>query len=336
MPSPTGSTEIAQTCAVTLCEDSRMLRVGLIGLGTIAQTHIRVVQSLPEVRLVYGADPGPSTAELPSGVPRFSNPSEALAQNPAPDLLVIATPTPTHVELVSQSLATTARLVLAEKPLSDSTAALDGLEDAHGAAELAKRLRVAHHFAFSPEVVAAERLIRAHQDWGRPVRVMSSFNDAYARKPASQLDGYVSRWIDSGPNQLSLLSRFVSHLEVIDRSQSSDGFRSVCRLSYAGGEALLLSNWWAGDTSKQTSLFFPDDLEVRMDHTSMTVVVLRRGDLVTHIGYSGDKDRKFAHYDGLYTHLLSGSTGREASYQLARDIAEMLQHPALSIPTVWR
>ena len=36
---------------------------------------------------------------------------------------------------------------------------------------------------------------------------MSSFNDAYARKPESQLRGYVSSWIDSGPNQLSLLSR---------------------------------------------------------------------------------------------------------------------------------
>ena len=62
---------------------------------------------------------------------------------------------------------------------------------------------------------------------------MSSFNDAYARKPESQLRGYVSSWIDSGPNQLSLLSRFVSGLEGIDRTESSDGFRSRCRLRFA-------------------------------------------------------------------------------------------------------
>jgi predicted dehydrogenase len=313
-----------------------MLRVGLIGLGTIAKTHIRVLQSLSEVRLAFGADPGQSTAELPSGVLQFSSLDDALAQHPVPDMLVIATPTPTHIELVSQSLDTTAGVVLAEKPLSDSTDALDGLENAHGAEELAQRVRVAHHFAFSPEVITADRLIRAHQEWGHPVRVMSSFNDAYAHKPESQLQGYVSSWVDSGPNQLSLLSRFVADLEVIERSESSDRFRSACRLSYAGGEALLLSNWWAGDTSKQTSLFFPDDVEVRMDHTSMTVIVLRKGDLLTHVCYSDTMDRKFAHYDGLYRHLLSGRTGRQATYQLARDIAQVLQAPATSDPDVWR
>jgi hypothetical protein len=313
-----------------------MLRVGLIGLGTIARTHIRVLQSLSGVRLVFGADPGRSTAELPPGVPHISSPSEALAQHPAPDMLVIATPTPTHIELLSQVLGTTAGLVLAEKPLSDSIPALNDLEATHGAAQLAERVRVAHHFAFSPEVITAERLVRAHPEWGSPVRVMSSFNDAYALKPASQLEGYVSSWVDSGPNQLSLLSRFVPHLDVITRSESSDGFRSACRLSYPGGEALLLSNWWAGDTSKQTSLFFQGDIEVRMDHTSMTVVVLHRGDLVIHMGYSGSNDRKFAHYDGLYRHVLSGSTGREASYGLARDIAEMLQQPASIDADAWR
>jgi hypothetical protein len=251
-------------------------------------------------------------------------------------VLVIATPTPSHVPLVSRALGTAAGLVLVEKPLSDTIDALDDLEGVHGALELAKRVRVAHHFAFSPEVLTAERLVRAHDDWGQPIRVLSSFNDAYARLPAAQLRGYVSSWIDSGPNQLSLLSRFVSGLEVMDRSESSDGFRGACRLSFAGGEALLVSNWWAGDTSKQTSLYFADDVEVRMDHTSMTVVVLRQGELVTHVGYSGNMDRKFAHYDGLYRHLLDGGTGREASYQLAREIAEILQRPASADPDVWR
>ena len=137
---------------MAMCEDSRMLRVGLIGLGTIAKTHIRVLQSLPGVRLVFGADPGRSTAELPSDVPPFSSLHEALAEHPVPDMLVIATPTPTHLELLSQALGTTAGLVLAEKPLSDSTGALDDLENAHGVEELAQRVRVAHHFAFSPRL----------------------------------------------------------------------------------------------------------------------------------------------------------------------------------------
>ena len=78
----------------------------------------------------------------------FSSLHEALAEHPVPDMLVIATPTPTHLELLSQALGTTAGLVLAEKPLSDSTGALDDLENAHGVEELAQRVRVAHHFAF--------------------------------------------------------------------------------------------------------------------------------------------------------------------------------------------
>ena len=96
----------------------------------------------------------------------------------------------------------------------------------------------------------------------------------------------------------------------------------------------LVSNWWLVTRASRRRSSFAHDVEVRMDHTSMTVMVLRHGDLVATLATSGTMDRKFAHYDGLYRHLLNG--GLVGGWPPANEIAEILPARLDHPPDVWR
>jgi predicted dehydrogenase len=293
--------------------DGPVLRVLVVGLGTIARTHLAVLARRRDVEVVGGVDP--VTVDLP--FPVHPSLAEALAARPQPDLVVVATPTHTHVPLVREIVDHTDALVLCEKPLATSLADLQTLADT------AHRVRVAHHFAFSPEVEWARRHAAG---WDRPTRVLSVFNDAYARLPDARLASYVSAWVDSGPNQLSLLSPFVGHGELVSHTHRTDC--SVTVLDHDGGRTVLTSNWLAADSSKQTTLSYAGDREIRLDHTSLTVTVLEGGLVTEHVGYAGSAGRKEAHYRGLYDALLTDPADPRLGLPLAADIARILEASA--------
>jgi predicted dehydrogenase len=290
-------------------------RVLMVGLGTIAQTHLQVLGQRRDVRLVGGVDPVAQAAV----VPVFRSLDDALAADVAPTLAVVATPTDTHVRLVRDLVERTDALVLSEKPLATTRAEVDGLAD------VADRVRVAHHFAFSPEVEWALRFTLA-AGWTRPNRVLSVFNDAYAGLGEARLASYVSTWVDSAPNQLSLLAPFVGSCEVV--GHSDERFRAVTVLDHEGGRSVLASNWLAADTSKQTTVEYAGDRQVRMDHTSLTATVIEDGLVTRHVGYDGEAGRKEAHYRGLYDVLLADPGDSRLGVPLATEMTRLLESAA--------
>ena len=290
-------------------------RVLLVGLGTIAQTHLQVLAQRDDVTVVGGVDP---VAEG-TGFPVFPALDAALAAVPAPDLVVVATPTETHVRIAREVVERTDALVLSEKPLATTLAEIDTLAD------VSDRVRVAHHFAFSPEVEWALRHTRA-VGWTRPTRVLSVFNDAYAGLGDIRLANYVSTWVDSGPNQLSLLAPFTGPCRV---AAHSDGrTRAVTVLDHEGGRTVLSSNWLAADTSKQTTIEYDGDRQGRMDHTSLTATVIEDGVVTQHAGHLGEVGRKEAHYRGLYDVLLADPADPRLGVPLATDLARLLESAA--------
>lgn len=296
-------------------------RVLVVGLGTIAGTHLEVLAADPGYEVVGGVDPHPRRQHVD---PLFSDLDAAFAAGLDPDLVVVATPTPTHVDLVADLLVRSDATILSEKPLATSVAEIDRLEQAHGRDRVRGRVRVAHHFAFSPEVEWARRVVRDHPEWGAPSSVLSVFNDAYAPLPAEQRAGYVSTWVDSGPNQLSTVAAFATGWRVVAHDDAGD--RAVTTLEHDGGRTVLSSNWRAADTSKQTTLRFDEaSVEVRIDHTSMTAVVLRSGEVVEHVGYAGTAGRKVAHYQGLYRVLREDPADHRLGVGLAAEIATLLE-----------
>jgi hypothetical protein len=89
---------------------------------------------------------------------------------------------------------------------------------------------------------------------------------------------------------------------------------------------VLTSNWLAADSSKQTTIEYDDaGVQVRMDHTSMTGLVIEDGRVADHLGYTGAASRKEAHYLGLYDALLGDPADSRLGVPLARSIAELLE-----------
>lgn len=299
-------------------------KVLLVGLGTIAHTHLEVLAADPDIELVGGVDPAPGRLDV---VPLFRDLDEAFAAGVEPDLVVVATPTDTHVGIVSELLERCDAMILSEKPLAATTAEISRLEHAHGRDQVASRVRVAHHFAFSPEVEWARNVVRQNPGWGRPSQIVCVFNDAYAAMSEQQKASYVSTWVDSGPNQLSVVSAFATGWQVRAHSDRRD--RAVTTLDHDGGRTVLSSNWLAADTSKQTTIRFDEaGVEVRIDHTSMTALVLGSGVPVEHLGYTGAAGRKAAHYLGVYRALRDDPADHRLSVDLASAIAGLLESAA--------
>ena len=89
---------------------------------------------------------------------------------------------------------------------------------------------------------------------------------------------------------------------------------------------MLSSNWLAADTSKQTAIRFDAaDIELRIDHTSMTASVLSGGRVVDHLGFAGSASRKAAHYLGVYRALRDDPADPRLSVDLAATIAALLE-----------
>ncbi|HEX2896148.1 MAG TPA: Gfo/Idh/MocA family oxidoreductase [Marmoricola sp.] len=301
----------------------------LVGLGTIARTHVDVLSALDGFALVGGVDPRPALADV---APVFGDLDAAFDAGLRPDLVVVATPTPTHVAIVADLLERCDATVLSEKPLSTTRSEVAELERLAGRDRVATGVRVAHHFAFSPEVEWARGTVERNPGWGRPSSILSVFNDRYAGLPPTQRASYVSSWVDSGPNQLSIVAAFAREWTVVSHDDRGD--RAVTTLDHEGGRTLLSSNWLAADTSKQTTIRFDDvGVEIRMDHTSMTGLLLVDGEIVEHAGYTESAGRKEAHYLGLYRALRDDPDDVRLSVELARTIAATLESGAGVAPS---
>jgi UDP-N-acetylglucosamine 3-dehydrogenase len=132
---------------------TRRYKVTLLGLGTMGQRHARILRDLePRFELVGAYDPNPAAA-TPEGTTRLTSEAEALGRA---EVIVIATPIETHVDLVARALAS-GRHVFVEKPVCSTAAEARG---ALAAARAGARLFVGHSERFNPVVRALAKLVR--------------------------------------------------------------------------------------------------------------------------------------------------------------------------------
>lgn len=306
-----------------------LVRVGLVGVGTIAETHLAVLAEHAQVSLEFTVDPrhaGPTTFRGVTA-PHYAGFADALEAHQA-DLLVLATPTDTHTDLAVQALTGSTARVLVEKPLVHDLASLARLRVLGEAADVRGRLFTAHHNAFSPEVGWAAELITEHPEWGPVTGITSAFYDPYVLKGPAAFASYGSSWMDSGVNQLSMLTRFVDLTALSSAQQTDGGASSWCTAAFRSrgvlGTARLRSSWLTGSSSKESSLVFGGSgVEVWVDHTAMTGFAARDGDLLAAFGNDGRTPRKVAHYRPLYDSLLSGRPDPVLGFDAAATITEI-------------
>ncbi|GAA3463028.1 hypothetical protein GCM10018963_50410 [Saccharothrix longispora] len=299
-----GESDPGRGCSPVHTRDVERTRVGLVGVGTIARTHLAVLAERSDVDLLFTVDP---VATAPGPRPHYPDLPTALASH-RPDLVVIATPADSHADLAALVLADTDARVLVEKPLVLDPASLDRLRGPDSS-----RLFTAHHFAFSPEVRWAASL-----SFGPVTAVTSAFCDPYVLKGEQAFTSYVSPWADSGINQLTVLARLVEPVAVTSLAQ--EGLHAWATVAYrsgdTSGEARLRVDWRTGASSKSTALSC-GEVEIRLDHTAMTGFAFRGGDLLASFGTDGRTPRKIAHYRPLYDSLLSATPDPVLGFDVA-------------------
>jgi myo-inositol 2-dehydrogenase / D-chiro-inositol 1-dehydrogenase len=103
-----------------------MLRIGLFGAGRIGRVHAANIAANPRAQLACVYDAIPAAAEALAGKhgTRVAASAGAVLEDKAVDAVVIASPTATHVELITAA-ARVGKAILCEKPIDLDIAAVE-------------------------------------------------------------------------------------------------------------------------------------------------------------------------------------------------------------------
>lgn len=315
-----------------------MIRLGVIGLGTIFHTQFEALDRKREsCRLLAVCDSDPRKREvfraelLPrlEDKPDIYQDSDDLFRDPRLDAVLIATPPATHFALAQKGLVHRKHILL-EKPAATSLAELETLyKDAerHGVI-----LHIAYHAAFGREVewfLAHEDALRAQYRLGPLSRLECEFYDPYMEHGAvmEQKRPLGGSFMDSGVNALSVCARLtaLSDFKQTDRSELTDGITVYyAQRGYRDAERgiLIRTGWNMGLDQKTTLLEFAgSDGKLLLHHSEQKVIRLQ-GEKKEVLYRNDSTPRLVAHYDGVFADFCraysTGRPNREQSLQIHR------------------
>jgi predicted dehydrogenase len=278
----------------------------IVGLGAVPESHVRALEHLPDAAVIAGVDTDHSRQLHFRGtdLPVYPSLREA-SKICRPDVVVIATPTPSHAAVWAEAAACLphARLLI-EKPaaadLADARHMLSGT-GGHPPVD------VAYHMAFSPEVTWGLEAVRARENRiGDLESAELFFADPYSGDFDHAAATLCSSWLDSGINALSVLTRFTSitgrkSLRSLgtERQSTFEG-RLACQQGATAAEALIVTNWHVTDAAKTTRLRYTSGAELLMDHTAVTAYLCQGGSVEAFFSADRSVPRRERHYRALY------------------------------------
>ncbi|MGD0611606.1 MAG: Gfo/Idh/MocA family oxidoreductase [Anaerolineales bacterium] len=138
----------------------------ICGLGSIGRRHLRHFRALGVERIDAFRTGKAMLPDEGQPVPDrvFNSLSEALAEHP--QVVVVTNPTSLHLTTALAAVRAGAH-VLVEKPISDTTAGLDELEEQAEARNL--HVFVAYNLRFHPALQAVRQLVRSREPLGKPL-----------------------------------------------------------------------------------------------------------------------------------------------------------------------
>lgn len=154
-----------------------MLRVGIVGAGTMGRTHASAYTKLPNTQLVgfYDADRAFAGRVAPQFGAKVFESYDALLQQV--DMVDICTPTPTHLELVLRA-ASAGKHILCEKPLGRTLEQCKQMIEAVNRAGVT--LMPAQVLRFFPEFKQARDLVLSGAV-GKPAAIRTRRGGPYPR-----------------------------------------------------------------------------------------------------------------------------------------------------------
>lgn len=134
------------------------MRLGIIGLGYIARTHLAAAQTLPAVDIV-AATRSRSAEAIVAEYPnlRIYEDADALLEDPGVDGVIVCVPTFLHEPIVAAA-ARSGKHILCEKPIALDEAGAERIVDA--ARQAGVSLMIGQVLRFWPEYVRLRDLVR--------------------------------------------------------------------------------------------------------------------------------------------------------------------------------
>ena len=274
------------------------VRVGLVGYGRIGTIHARALAALDGVELAGVADPRRPEA----AVPVFAS-AAALLDGVEVDVVVVATPTPTHADVVRDLRRHWRGRIVVEKPVAIDLGDVDELLGE-------PPVDAVYHAADGPEVAwGAERLPRWVAEHGPIARLDTVLADAYAADLDRVTATLGDSWLDGGINALSILARLVEPTACVSRHAVAAGpstFESAVAFGgpHGAGHARILTTWAAVEPSKSTRVGFADGAEAVLDHQAVLARLDVAGRAAEVFAGPSPHPRLVQHYLGSFRRLL--------------------------------
>jgi predicted dehydrogenase len=292
-----------------------MIKVALIGLGHIGQTHVSAISKTNGLELVAGCDQNKALASvLPKNIKFYNSYLELLATGKF-DTVVVATSNNTHYSIALDVLSAGYHVII-EKPAAKNTKELDEMEQL--ALKKRRHIYYALHAASALEVNAlTKHLYEKRENYGRITAFHSRFYDPYIDNngkltPNAQSLG--NCWSDSAVNALSVVDSVLSvdrlHAFFCRKSGNSNLSKGVLSASVGfkfnvtkldnSGFGLIDTAWDQAINYKVTTFYFGNTgWCIEADHSNQTITQWDPNGLSTElVRFEGN--RLLNHYLGVF------------------------------------
>lgn len=217
-----------------------MLKVGVIGAGSMGRHHVRIYAGMPACQLVGVADPNPDKAELAAkySAPHFADYRALLELRP--ELVTIAAPTTQHYRVACDALDAGCHLLI-EKPVCDDLA--QARELVARAAAAGRSIAVGHVERFNPAIGELKRMVEA----GELGEVLAVNNLRVGPYHGRILDTGIV--LDLGTHDVDLISyllgqRALSVYATATRRLHNHEDHAVLQLAFDGGHSGIIETSW--------------------------------------------------------------------------------------------
>ena len=217
-----------------------MIKVGVIGAGSMGRHHVRVYSGLSDCTLVGVSDPDPAKQELAEKHGAGFYPDYRALLEQGLDLITIAAPTSHHFDIACDALDAGCHLLI-EKPVTD---------DVHSASELLSRAQsagrmvaVGHIERFNPAVMELRQIIES----GELGEVLTINNLRVGPYHGRILDTGIV--LDLGTHDVDLISylfgqRADSVFATAQQRIHNHEDHAVLQLAFPGGHTGIIETSW--------------------------------------------------------------------------------------------
>jgi len=253
---------------VSVNEDAKIVKVGVIGMGRIGLVHLEAITKAPGVVPVIVSNPTVSKAESAAkqyNIPKFSKDAMDVINDPDVDAVWICSPSQFHADQI-KACAAAKKHVFCEKPIATDLA--ETVEAINACNEAGVKLMIGLQRRFDQNFERVKQAVE-NNEVGTPIQIKLCSRDP-APPPASYVKGGGGIFADmavhdldmtrflAGADPIDILAIGSTHIdmEIADYEGSEKYDTASCIVRYPGGVQAMI------DVCRQSSFGYDQRAEV--------------------------------------------------------------------------